>query len=228
MVGLGEREAADQLARDEFWQIFFPLRLAAVGVDRPRHQRGLHRHRRAIAGIDALKLARDEAGSHLAEAGTAILFRQRRAEKSQFAHLGENLAVKTLLAIGREDARKQLALRIVARGVAHHALLFGKLAFEIERVLPVEGGRNGGARGRRLALAGLVDGFLRQLGALRHFLVLCGRLRGRSIMRQVDCRRSPIRSKPRKTLARPTRFEPVTSAFGVLRAARFLLSFSIS
>src|SRR5262249_45425476 len=41
-----------------------------------------------------------------------------------------------------EDARHQLVLRIAARGVAHHALLFAELALEVERVLPVElGGR---------------------------------------------------------------------------------------
>ena len=45
-----------------------------------------------------------------------------------------------LVAIGREHARKQLLLRIIARGVAHHALFLGQLAFEVERILPFERG----------------------------------------------------------------------------------------
>ena len=54
-VRLGQAEAADQLGLGELGQIFLLLRLAAVGVDRVHHQRGLHRQRRAVAGIDALQ-----------------------------------------------------------------------------------------------------------------------------------------------------------------------------
>ena len=39
-----------------------------------------------------------------------------------------------------EHARKQLLLRIVARGVAHHALFLGQFAFEVERIVPFERG----------------------------------------------------------------------------------------
>ena len=62
------------------------------------------------------------------------------AEQAQRAHLGHDVAVEALLAVGREHAREQLVLRIAARGVAHHALLLGELAFEVERILPVERG----------------------------------------------------------------------------------------
>ena len=39
VVAVALRDGADQFAGREFWQIFAPLRLAAVGVDRLHHQR---------------------------------------------------------------------------------------------------------------------------------------------------------------------------------------------
>ena len=73
------------------------------------------------------------------------------------AHLVDHLAIETLFAIGGEHAREQLLLRIGARGVAHHALVLGELALEIERVLPVEGGV-GQRRGGFLRAGGLLRG----------------------------------------------------------------------
>ena len=148
MVGLGQAEAADDLAGREPRQVFAPLRLGAVGVDRIHHQRRLHREHRAIAGIDPLDLARDQPVGDIAEPGAAIVLRQRRAEQPERAHLGHDLAVEALLAKGGEHARKQLLLRIAARGVAHHALVLGQLAFELERVLPVVAGGAGRRRAR--------------------------------------------------------------------------------
>src|SRR5262249_32959011 len=60
--------------------------------------------------------------------------------------------VDLLLAEGLQHARQQLVLRIAARGIAHHALLFRQLALEVERVLPVEGGVLDRRRGLVLAL----------------------------------------------------------------------------
>ncbi len=140
MVRLGQAEAADHLAGGELGQIFLALRLGAVGIDRMHHQRRLHRQRRAVAGIDALDLARDQAVGDIAEARAAIFLRDGRAEQPERAHLGQQVAVDLLLAIGLDHPRHQLVLRKAARGVAHHALLFGQLAFEIERILPVEMG----------------------------------------------------------------------------------------
>jgi hypothetical protein len=81
---------------------------------------------------------------------TAILFLQCAAEQAQCAHLGEDLAVEGLVAVGKEDARHQLVLGIVARGIAHHALLFAELIVEQQRVLPdktrARGGGGGGGR----------------------------------------------------------------------------------
>ena len=138
VVGLGQPEAADEFAARELRQIFAPLRLAAVGVDRVHDQRGLHRHRRAVAGIDALDLARDQAVGDIAEAGAAIWLRDGRAEQTERAHLAHDRRIVVLVAIGLEHARKQLFLGVVARGVAHHALFLGQLAFEVERIVPVE------------------------------------------------------------------------------------------
>ena len=139
-VRLGQAEAADQLAVGELGQILLLLRLGAVGVDRMHHQRRLHRHRRAIAGIDALHLARDQAVGDIAEARAAVFLRDGRAEQAERAHLGQELLVDLLLAPGEPHPRHQLVLREAARAVAHHALFLGQIAFEVERVLPVEFG----------------------------------------------------------------------------------------
>ena len=127
-------------------QIFAALRLGAVGVDRIHHQRRLHRHHRAVAGIDALDLARNQPVADVAEAGAAVFLRDGRAEEPEMAHLVDDLAIEALFAIGGEHAREQFLLRIGARGVAHHALVLGELALEIERVLPVEARRRSAAR----------------------------------------------------------------------------------
>ena len=102
------------------------------------HQRGLHRHRRAVAGIDILDLARDQPVGDVAEAGAAVFFRHGGADQAERSHLAHDLAVEGFLAVGLEHARKQLLLRIAARGVAHHALFFRELALKVERVFPVE------------------------------------------------------------------------------------------
>jgi hypothetical protein len=50
----------------------------------------------------------------------------------------EDVAIDLLLQIGLVDARQQLVLRIGARGVADHALVFGELLVEHERIVPLE------------------------------------------------------------------------------------------
>ena len=154
-VRLGQAEAADQLGLGELGQIFLLLRLGAVGVDRMHHQRRLHRERRAIAGIDALHLARDQAIGDVAQPRAAVFLRDGRAEQAERAHLGQQFLVDLLLAPGEPHPRHQLVLRERARAVAHHALFLGQVAVEIERILPVEvgilqhlGGLRRGFRGR--------------------------------------------------------------------------------
>src|SRR4029453_3136846 len=70
----------------------------------------------------------------------AVFLRPGRAEEPERAHLAHDGGVEALLAVVEQHAGKELVLRIAARGRAHHALLLGELAFEIERVLPVERG----------------------------------------------------------------------------------------
>ena len=137
-IRLGQAEAADPLAGGELGQVFLALVLVAIGVDRIHHQRRLHRVHRAIAAIDALDLARHQAIGDVARIGAAIFLRQRDTDQAEFAHLVEDLAVGLLFEIGLDDARLQLVLRIGARGVADHALVFGKLIVEQERIVPLE------------------------------------------------------------------------------------------
>jgi hypothetical protein len=80
VVRLGQAEAADQFAGRELGQIFTPLRFGAVGEDRMHHQRGLHGGGRAIAGIDAVELARDQPVGDVAQAGAAVLLWNGRTQ----------------------------------------------------------------------------------------------------------------------------------------------------
>ena len=140
VVGFGEAEAADEFAGRELGQIFAALRFAAVGIDRVHDEGGLHRHHRAVAGIDPLDFAGDQAVGDVAEAGAAVFLRDGRAEKAELAHLEDHGRIVFLLAISGDHARKQFLLGVIARGVAHHPLLFGQFTFEIERIFPFEGG----------------------------------------------------------------------------------------
>ncbi len=138
MVGLGEAEAADPLAAREFRQVFLLLPGRAELLDRNHHQRGLHRHHRAIAGIDALDLARDQAIGDIAEPRPAVIRRHRRPEKAEFAHLAEDRGVGLLLPERLQHARGEPVLGVGEGGLLDEALLFGELGFEAERVGPVE------------------------------------------------------------------------------------------
>ena len=142
-IGFRQAEAADPFAGSELGQIFLALVLVAIGVDRIHHQRGLNRVHRAIAGIDALDLARHQAIGDVARIGAAIFLRQRDADQAKLAHLVEDFAVGLFLKISLGDARQQLVLGIGARGVAHHALVFGELLIEQERIVPFECGALG-------------------------------------------------------------------------------------
>ena len=137
-VGLGQAEAADPFAGRELRQIFLPLLLRAVGIDRVHHEARLDRHRRAVAAVDALDRARDQAVADVAEAGAAIFGRDGRAEQPELAELAHDLAVEALVEIGRGHPRLQLLLRIALGRVADEPLLVGQLVIEIERILPVE------------------------------------------------------------------------------------------
>ncbi len=104
----------------------------------------------------------------MTEPRAAIALGQGGAKQAERAHLAHNRAVELLLAVGREHARKQLVLGIAARGLAHLSFVFGKLAFQVERVFPGE---------RRLGGGGVfssLDGFRHQRAPLRLYNARCG------------------------------------------------------
>ena len=111
--------------RRELRQVLPPLLLGAVSVDRVHHEARLHPHRRAVAAIDPLDRAGDQAVAHVAEPGAAIFVRNGRAEEAELAHLGHDLAVEPLVEIGGGHARLQLRLRIALGRVADDPLLIG-------------------------------------------------------------------------------------------------------
>ena len=83
VVRLGEAEAADPFAAGELRQVLLLRRLVAEFEDRQHDQRGLHAHHRAVARIDALDLARDEAVADVVQLRAAVLRRDRRAEQAE-------------------------------------------------------------------------------------------------------------------------------------------------
>jgi hypothetical protein len=146
VIGLGQAETADPFAGREFRQILLPLFLGAEIVNRVHDEARLHAHRRAVAAIDPLDLARDQPVGDIIRAGAAVAL-DRRAEKAQFAHLVHDLAIETLLAVRGQDAREQLFLAVGAGAVAHQALVLAEFLLEQQRVGPVEfGGLGEGGR----------------------------------------------------------------------------------
>ena len=121
-----------------FGRYFLRCASRAVRVDRVHHERALHAHHRAVAGVDALDLARDQAVADVVEPGAAVLRRQRRAEEPERAHLAEDRRIRLLVAKRLGHARQELVLRVGVRGVAHHPLFLGQLLVEQQRVVPRE------------------------------------------------------------------------------------------
>ena len=101
-------------------------------------QRGLHAHRRAVARIDALDLARHQAVGRVVGGGAAVFLGQGGAQQAKRAELVHDLAIELLVAVGLQHARHQLVLAVVAGRIADRDLLLGELVVEEERVLPVE------------------------------------------------------------------------------------------
>ena len=140
MVGLGEADADDPFAFRQLGQVLLPLLLGAVGVDGVHAQARLDAQTRAIGRIHALELAGDEAVGHVVDSGAAVAL-ERRAQESQRPHLGHDLTVEALVAMGLQDARHQLVLGVGPRAVANHALLLAELVLEDQGVIPLESGR---------------------------------------------------------------------------------------
>lgn len=137
-VRLGQPEAADPLAADKLRKVLPLLLFRAVGENRINDERRLHAHHRAIAGIDALHLACDEAVGDVGRADAAIGVGHGHTEQAEVAHLAEDRRVRRLLAVSFGHARLQLFLGIGARRVADHPLVFAQLILEEERIVPLE------------------------------------------------------------------------------------------
>jgi hypothetical protein len=138
VIRFGETETSHELSGCQLGQVFSPRVFAAIGVDRMHDERGLHAHRGAIAGVDALDLARQEPVADIAESGTAILFRQSRAEHAERTHLRHDGAVERFIAKAELDAAHELVLAIVARAVSNHAFLGREFMLDQQRIGPVE------------------------------------------------------------------------------------------
>ena len=139
VIRFGQAEAADVLASRQLGQVLLLGRFVAELVDRHHHQGGLHTHHRAVAGVDTLHFASDQAVAHVVEAAAAVDFRNGRAEQAGFAHLAKNLRIGLLVAEGQLHPRLQLVGGELLGAVAHHALFFAQLLVEQQRVDPVEG-----------------------------------------------------------------------------------------
>ncbi len=108
------------------------------------HDQGvLHAHRRAIAGIDPLHFPRHQAVGHIAKSRSAIGGRRHHPEKTHGPHLVHDLAVKRLITKRLLHPRRQLVGGEGPGRIADHPLVFGKAAFQVERVFPVEFGGAG-------------------------------------------------------------------------------------
>src|SRR5205814_7926078 len=93
---------------------------------------------RAVAGIHALDLARDEAVAHIVESRAAVVARDRRPEHAELAHLAEDRRIGAFGTERLQHPRRELALGIGVRRLAHHALLLRELLVEEQRIVPDE------------------------------------------------------------------------------------------
>ena len=137
MVGFGQAEASDPFAGGELGQEFLFLRFAAVFVDRVHDQRALHADGAAVAAVDALDLAGDQAVGDVAQAGAAVAF-NRRTQKAHGAGFGHDLAVEFFMAGGHQHARLQFVLAKLMGRIDDGALIVSELLAQKKRIFPVE------------------------------------------------------------------------------------------
>ena len=101
-------------------------------------ERALHAEQRAVAGVDALELARDQAVGDVRETGAAIALGQGGAEEAELRHAAHDRTVEALVAEIVAHARHQLFVAEATGGLAHHALLVREKRIEAKRVGPIE------------------------------------------------------------------------------------------
>ncbi|MNS72210.1 hypothetical protein D3C72_1056110 [compost metagenome] len=138
MVGFGQAEAADPFAGGELGQELLLLCFGTEFEDRHHHQRALHAGHRAVARIDALDFAGDQAVGHVVQAGAAVLLGDRRAEQAERTHFAKDRGVGFAGAEAFDDAGRQALLAVGVGRVADHAFFVGQLLVEKKGVVPVE------------------------------------------------------------------------------------------
>src|ERR1044072_2653320 len=139
-VGLGEPEAADQLALRQLRQVLHALRLAAVLVDRVHDERALHRGERTQAGVAALELLDREPVRRGRHARAAVLLRQRRAEEPHFGDLGDHVLREVGLLVRLLDDRQVARLDPAAHVVADLDLLLLEQRIDLVEIHTGEAG----------------------------------------------------------------------------------------
>src|SRR5690606_19603484 len=90
VVGFGQAEAAYPFTACQLGQVFLLLLFAAEFVDGHHDQRRLHAHHGAVARVDALDFARDQAVADIVQPCAAVFFGDGGAQQAQFTHFAEN------------------------------------------------------------------------------------------------------------------------------------------
>ena len=134
VVGLGEAEAADDLALRHPRQPFHLLLFAAERVDGIHHERALHRRERADAGVAALELLHDEPVADVVQPRAAVFLGEVRAEHAELGHRRDELLRESALDVLLADDREDLFVDEAADGVADRALFFGERGVDVEKI----------------------------------------------------------------------------------------------
>ncbi|MCY1413428.1 hypothetical protein D9M71_288580 [compost metagenome] len=138
VVRLGQAEAADPLARRQFRQVLLLLRFGTEFIDWHHHQRGLHAHHRAIAGVDALDFTGDQAIADIVQAAATVLLGDGCAQQANLAHFAKDRWIGLLMTESFEDARRKALLSELRSRVANHSFFFSELLIQQQGIDPVE------------------------------------------------------------------------------------------
>ncbi len=74
----------------------------------------------------------------MVQAGAAVLFGDGGPQHAELAELVHDLAVEYFVTVGLEHARHEAVLTIIMARIADHALVFGELCVEQQRIGPGE------------------------------------------------------------------------------------------
>ena len=105
VVGLGQAKATNPFAGGEFGQVFLALCFGAEFENWRHHQRRLHAHHRAVAGVHTFHLARDQPVGHIAQPGAAVRGGNGRSNQPQLAHFTKDGHIGFFVAKGFGHAR---------------------------------------------------------------------------------------------------------------------------